>query len=593
MVPGVSDVTRARSVTRAGAALLASVLTIAASLHPASAAQTSGLPSHFGFGLAAHPDESGIYGWMPESDVPWDYAYQYLAGGVNTNQGWETWNPNGTFASNYAHGAAQRDYIPMFPYYEIFQSRGPCDGCDENRRDLSNLNAPEVMNAYYRNFALLMKRLGPGTHDGVAGFGGTALVNVEPDLSGYAQQAVNNPSRCFGFCAGQGNDARLLKAAVSTSGMPDVAGYPDTYAGFNEALLHLRDLYAPNVLLGFDISPWATGQDIGLSTDPSLDGAALGRQVGEFARSSGGGTFDVLFSNPLDRDAGQYKAQFGQNRWWDRLNVRYPNFNRWQSYLGGAISTYGKPMLLWQVPMGNQYFQTMNNTPGHFQDNRAEYIFSHVDELRQIGIIGVMFGAGNAGNSSQDDGQKDGVTNPPAFCTTDGISTGQICNDHPSVHPDDDGGFIRMSAAAYYRAPVLLDLAVPAPAPALAPAPAPVVAPAPVPDEPFRVELGAGLAEPNLAVPGQAITLRQDATTSRDTSLLVDFEVYNAGGEKVWQTWQDNTPFSAGVPVATTVVFTLPETLAPGEYLVKSGIFSAGWGTVHAWNDRLASITVP
>jgi hypothetical protein len=55
----------------------------------------TGLPTHFGLGLAAHPDATGIYGWMPDSAIPWDYAYQYLSGGVNTGGGWETWNSGG------------------------------------------------------------------------------------------------------------------------------------------------------------------------------------------------------------------------------------------------------------------------------------------------------------------------------------------------------------------------------------------------------------------------------------------------------------------------------------------------------------------
>ena len=41
--------------------------------------------------------------------APFGFRYQYLAGGVNTGQGWSTWNPDGTFASMYvqdswAHG---------------------------------------------------------------------------------------------------------------------------------------------------------------------------------------------------------------------------------------------------------------------------------------------------------------------------------------------------------------------------------------------------------------------------------------------------------------------------------------------------------
>jgi hypothetical protein len=70
-------------------------------------------------------------------------------------------------------------------------------------------------------------------------------------------------------------------------------------------------------------------------------------------------------------------------------------------------------MLLRQVPVGNQYFQSENNTDGHFQDNRVEYIFNHIPELIQVGIVGALIGAGNAGNTSFGDAKKDGVTNPP------------------------------------------------------------------------------------------------------------------------------------------------------------------------------------
>jgi len=66
---------------------------------PAHAQSTSTLPSHFAFGLEAGPADT----WLPRSGVPWDYRWQYLAGGVNTGKGWETWNSNGTFASGEAY----------------------------------------------------------------------------------------------------------------------------------------------------------------------------------------------------------------------------------------------------------------------------------------------------------------------------------------------------------------------------------------------------------------------------------------------------------------------------------------------------------
>src|SRR3954451_25245647 len=91
----------------ARASLVVLAFGLALSLAPVEAQSKlpAGLPNHFGVGLTANPTEAGIYGWMPQSGVPWDYAYQYLAGGVNTGHGWETWNPNGQFALWYAQGA--------------------------------------------------------------------------------------------------------------------------------------------------------------------------------------------------------------------------------------------------------------------------------------------------------------------------------------------------------------------------------------------------------------------------------------------------------------------------------------------------------
>jgi hypothetical protein len=544
----------------------------AASAQPAPAS----LPSHFAFGLGGGQGDA----WMPQSGIPWDFRMQYLAGGVNTGHGWETWNPNGTFALNYAQESAQHGYIPVLPYYELLQSNGSCGNCNENKKDISNLNDNGVMRAYYANFALLMKRLGTGNYDGIQGYGKLVLVNVEPDfVGGYAVQAVNNGT-CFGFCTGRGNDPRLLEASVNSSGFADVAGIPDTYAGFTRALAHLRDLYAPNVQLGFDVSSWATGTDIGLDTNPNTDAAGLGREVGTFFSQLG--AHEVLFNDPLDRDAGQYKVQFGQNRWWDRLNVTFPNFSRWEQYLNATLTADdSKPMLLWQVPAGNQYFQSEDNTNGHFQDNRAEYIFGHIPELIQAGIVGAIFAPGNAGSTGWGDTMKDGVTNPPSICTTDGISSRQICNNHPSNVSDDDGGYLRMMGQAYYQNPVTLSgVAAPAPAPA-----------APQATTPLQVTLGAAGIDADTASSGQDVLVHQDISLNTNVTVLVDFELYNAAGDKVWQVAHDNMALSEGQST-DTAVFTVPDSLAPGAYVFKSGVFSAGWGTLYAWNDQAGTLTV-
>ena len=203
--------------------------------------------------------------WMPDSGIPFDYSYQYLAGGANTGSGWRYWNTDAQFPLWYAQGASDNGYIPFFSYYMMLQSNGACASCAEPQKDLAHLNGKGLMKAYFNDFRVLMRRLGPGTWGGIHGFGETAIVQVEPDLSGYAESAVIQPSgHCFGHCTGGANDPSNLRAAVASSGDPDAAGYANTYRGFNMALLHMRDKYAPNVLLAFHVSDWATLFDIGL-----------------------------------------------------------------------------------------------------------------------------------------------------------------------------------------------------------------------------------------------------------------------------------------------------------------------------------------
>lgn len=581
-------------------------------LLPASArgAQSapSGLPSHFAFGLSASPGDT----WMPQSGIPWDYRYQYLSAGVNTGYGWETWNSSGQFPLYYAQESAQHGYIPVFPYYELLQSNGTCKSCGENQRDITNLNTPSVMQAYYQNWALLMRRLGPGAYDGIAGYGKTAIIDVEPDFTtGYTMQAVNNASACFGFCTGQGNDPNLLGASVASSGVAEVASYPNTYVGFTQALAHLRDLYAPNVLIAYHVSNWATGDDIGLDSSPSTNGAALGQQVGAFLSKLG--PHELLFNDPLDRDAGQYQVQFGQNRWWDRQNVTFPNFARWEQYLHASIVADGnRPMLLWQIPVGNQYFDTENNTNGHFQDNRAEYIFGHVPELVQAGIIGALFGAGNSGSTSYADAMKDGVTNPAPICTTSGTSSGQICNNHTSSVSDDDGGYIRVSGQAYYQHPMSLSgggttptntptstptrtsvatatrtpTATPTRTPIATATRTPTATPAP------STVVTSATASPASVARGGTDTITATIYTPVAGTSLIDLEVYDASGHKVFQQFWDDQSFSAGQTRSFTGRWSVSPSLSPGTYTVKIGIFAPGWTTLHFWNNGAATVSV-
>lgn len=602
-----------------GAALVLGLLLAPRQGHIVHAATPSGLPGHFGIGLSAHPDSTGLNGWMPDSGIPWDYAYQYLSSGVNTNSGWETWNGNAEFPLYYAQSAASHGYIPVFTYYELLQSNGSCGSCGEAQKDLSNLNNASLMNSYFQNFALLMQRLGSGSYNNITGFGQTAIVHIEPDLSGYAEQAVLNNGSCYSYCTGQGNDPANLAASVASSGDADVAAYPNTYQGFNWALLHLRDLYAPNVLLAFHVSDWATATDIGTNTSSGVDANGLGSEAGSFAAQSGItgvpaglSSYDLLFNDVSDRDAAYYKYVYGDpSHWWDRLNVTFPNFQRWETYIRAASQAAGRSFIIWQIPEGNQYFDTENNTNGHYQDNRAEYFFSHIPELQAAGIIGLLFGAGNGGSTVQFDGMNDGVTNPAGFCTSDGLSSGQICNNHTSSVADDDGGYIRMAAQAYYAAlaggtatptttptataivtatPTITATATPTATASATPAPtaSPTASSTSTPPS-FSQQTA---ASPATVRHGKNVTLHT-AITTRTAALtngIVDVEVYNAAGRKVAQQFWTGQNLAVDRAVAYSYAWTAPS--ATGTYHVAIGVFGPNWTPDYFWTSSAAAVTV-
>src|SRR3982751_395973 len=69
--------------------------------------------------------------------APFGFRYQYLAGGVNTGQGWSTWNPNGSFVTRYEQESWSSGQIPVFTYYQLLQSK-PVGG-DEAKVDLAHL----------------------------------------------------------------------------------------------------------------------------------------------------------------------------------------------------------------------------------------------------------------------------------------------------------------------------------------------------------------------------------------------------------------------------------------------------------------------
>ena len=112
-----------------------------------------GWPATLQIGLADAPGGAAAL----RAAAPLGFRYQYLAGGVNTGQGWATWNPNGTFAPMYVQDSWAHHVLPVLTYYMLLQSNPR--GGDEGQTDLAHLRDPQLMDAYWSDVRLLLQRV--------------------------------------------------------------------------------------------------------------------------------------------------------------------------------------------------------------------------------------------------------------------------------------------------------------------------------------------------------------------------------------------------------------------------------------------------
>src|SRR5260370_1372111 len=256
-----------------------------------------------------------------------------------------------------------------------------------------------------------------------------------------------------------GAGAASVSAMVKSPGFAEAAAFPDNRVGVLCELKFLRDTYAPNALLAMHASMWSSGIDLGGDTRSSIDPVAEADKTVAFRNSAGAGSWDAVFNDVDDHNAAWWElASCGTppcvsqsfTHWWDANNVNFPNFTRYLAWVADLHAKTARPQVVWQVPMGNQYFLTMNNTCGHYQDNVAPYFIGHPTELFNAGLVAVLFGPGNGCQTMYDDSKGDGVTNNNGAPTTDQLGGCNACNTNVSSWADDDGGYLRIFVGRYY-----------------------------------------------------------------------------------------------------------------------------------------------
>jgi hypothetical protein len=302
--------------------------------------------------------------------APFDARYLYLAGGVrlanqcvnscdgSCGQWWGCWNsPMGQFAKYHIEGSAaatwqsaSRPQIPLFTYYELLQSaQNYQPGFAEGNEEVNIVNDAVFLKLYLDDWRFLLQTIGTTQ----------AMLHIEPDLWAFARNLNSNP--------------QMIAAKVTTANPTDCGAQENSLSGLAACMISMTRKYAPNATVGLHASAWLIG-------NPN-DGV----DTGNFMVALNAGQGDFMVTDVSDRDAGYYQS-IGQNNLYS--DADHAKFLAWSK----AVSTVvGKPMLIWQIPLGNM---NQNNTNYHWKDNHVDYFFNHLADVARSKVAGLLFGAG-------------------------------------------------------------------------------------------------------------------------------------------------------------------------------------------------------
>jgi hypothetical protein len=388
---------------------------------------------HFTLGVEAPID------WLAETKdkngCRWDCKVLYLPGGAALPEK-PYWLINGNSPQKLVADARKVGVIPWFTFYNLASSAparykpGPAQATPANAKVASTM----------KEYFLLFK---------------TALESCAKEAPWPVMMHIEPDEWCH-LLLTAGMDPAKVDVKVGSCGLEELKGLPDNLLGFAAAFKRLRDQVAPqNVLLGCNPSAW------------DANGTMTGQKMGQTMKQVAG-DWDFAVFETGDRCKGLAGAAPPYGTSIDRTG-NLENHLKWVSDFHAASGLY---VFVWQVSVGNTYFATCNNTPGHFCDNLAQMLLEDYPQnptmarYVKAGCVGWMFNGGQNGDTCVYDSKKDGITNPAAIAGNLG---------HKSEYPDDDGGYMRLRGGAYYKKPFNImgkaaaKTSDPPPAPAAAP----------------------------------------------------------------------------------------------------------------------------
>ena len=165
-----------------------------------------------------------------------------------------------------------------------------------------------------------------------------------------------------------------VPAQVTAAAPNDCGNQANTVAGLAHCLIAMTRKYAPNTAVGLHLTCWDFPGNVPRC---GKDYVTLGAPV----RTSWSGRLKprTPASTPCRRMADTTHS--GATRSGPR-----------NSHTGRRWRRRWPPIVVWQIPLGNMQ---QDNTPYHYQDDKVDWLFSHMDQVASAHVAGLLFGQGS------------------------------------------------------------------------------------------------------------------------------------------------------------------------------------------------------
>jgi hypothetical protein len=251
-----------------------------------------------------------------------------------------------------------RPQIFFWTWY-MLRPLGTLAGKGDGPSEVAAIDDAALLTLYMDDYRFFLQKIGNSR----------TMIDLEPDFWGFAQSLQNgNP--------------HLVPAKVSTANPTDCATQEDSAAGLARCLISMARKYAPNTAVGMHLSCFNWQADT--------------KGCGQYYVALGATDADFLAGDVSDRDAGWYAlpANGGSDNFWTDQNQKGATALAFYKTITEAV---GKPLVLWQIPLGNM---AQNNTLNHYQDDKVDYFFSHMSQVADAHVVGLLFGAGQQDQTS-------------------------------------------------------------------------------------------------------------------------------------------------------------------------------------------------